>query len=60
MFYHLADDVKAYWEGPFATFKEARRVAEEVDGDLFPVEIWIQTGSQSVWKYSRQSAVRII
>ncbi|QSO49542.1 hypothetical protein [Alicyclobacillus mengziensis] len=60
MFYHLADDAEAYREGPFASLSEARRVAEEVDSDLFPVEIWIQTGSRSVWKYSRQSAVRII
>lgn len=60
MFYHLTDDEKAYREGPFATLTEARRVASEVDRDLFPVEIWIQAGSRSVWKYSRSSAVRII
>lgn len=55
-YYHLADDVRAYQEGPFATLGEARRVAKEVDKDLYPVDLWIQQGSTFVWKQSRQLA----
>jgi hypothetical protein len=57
-YYHLADDVRAFREGPFATFAEARRVAKEVDQELFPVELWIECGSEAVWKQSRHCFAR--
>lgn len=59
MFYYLADDVRAYREGPFATLIEARRVAREVDTELVPVEMWIECGLAPVWRSSRRAIARI-
>ncbi|WP_156909181.1 hypothetical protein [Alicyclobacillus pomorum] len=57
-YYYLADDVRAYQEGPFTTYSEARRVATEVDRDLYPVDLWIECGSAPVWQQSRERFAR--
>lgn len=60
LYYHLADDEHTYQEGPFSSFAEARRVAREADQDLYPVDIWIQTGFETVWRQTRRTTARAI
>ncbi|MCL6444581.1 MAG: hypothetical protein K6T83_14205 [Alicyclobacillus sp.] len=59
MYYQASDDVQTYREGPFASMLEARRAAAEVDVDMVPMEIWIEQGSTTVWRFSRRHAVKM-
>ncbi len=57
LYYYLNDDAVAYREGPFVSISEARRAAQEVDLELYPLRIWIERDYKSLWERSRRGAL---